>query len=125
MARAAPPAIVKNLSKGRLNAALLEPVVTVSVEVTADVPVTSAVVGLRLHPTPFAGLDTAQVRATFPVNPPDGVTVMVEVPELGCVTLIEPLFVRAKLGATGGVTVTVTVAVCAARVPDVPVTVTV
>lgn len=54
---------------------------TVSVEGTAAVPVTSGAVGLRLQ---VAGLVaatgvTAQVRATVPVNPLDGVTEMVEV----------------------------------------------
>ena len=125
MARADPPAIVKNLSKGRFNLALFAPVVTVSMEVTADAPVTSAVVGFRVHPTPVVVLDTAQVRATFPVNPFDGVTVIVEVPELGCVTVIEPLFVRAKVGAGGAVTVIVTVAVAVGTPVDIPVTVAV
>jgi len=54
---------------------------TVSVEVTAAVPVTSGAVGLKLQ---VAGLVaatgvTAQVRFTVPVKPPDGVTEMVEV----------------------------------------------
>src|SRR5271170_3355389 len=124
MARAAPPAIVKNLSMGRFNLALFAPVVTVSMEVTADAPVTSAVVGLRLHPTPVVVLDTAQVRATFPVNPFDGVTVIVEVPEVGWTRVIEPLFVRAKLGAGAALTVTVTVAV-EVMLPNMPVAVTV
>src|SRR5271156_6267935 len=124
MARAAPPAIVKNLSKGRFNLALFAPVVTVSVEVAADVPVMLTGV-VTLHPTPFAGLDTAQARATLPVNPLDGVTVIVEVPELGCFTVIEPLFVRAKVGAGGAVTVMVTVAVAVGTPVDIPVTVAV
>ena len=81
MARAAPPAIVKNLSKGRLNAALLELVVMVSVEVTADVPVTSAVVGLRLQPDPARRAGNGAGQGHIAVNPLDGVTEMVEVPE--------------------------------------------
>jgi len=123
MARAAPPVIVKNLSKGRLNAALLELALMVRVEVTADVPVTSAVVGLRLQLT-AEELEEVQVSATLPLNPLDGVTEIVEVPEPPCVTVIPPLLERAKLGGTGAVTVTVTVAL-ELRLPDVPVVLTV
>jgi hypothetical protein len=64
----------------------------------------------------------AQVIATAPVNPPDGVTVMVEVLPVvapGLVKVMLPLLVRAMLG--GGVTVTVTVVVCV-NAPEVPVT---
>jgi hypothetical protein len=55
---------------------------TVSVEVTAAVPVTSGEVGLRLQVAGLVaplGPVTAQVRFTVPVNPPDGVTEMTEV----------------------------------------------
>jgi hypothetical protein len=63
----------------------------------------------------------AQVIATAPVNPPDGVTVMVEVLPVvapGLTVMLLPL-VRAKLG--GAATLTVTVVDCANE-PEVPVT---
>ena len=53
----------------------------------------------------------AQLRPTEPVNPPDGVTVMVDVPLPPLVTVMLPLLVRAKLGAVADVTLTLTVAV--------------
>jgi len=72
----------------------LELALMLSVEVTADVPVTFAVVGLRLQVT-AAELELVQLRATLPVNPPEGVTEMVEVPELPWVTVIPPPLERA------------------------------
>lgn len=58
-------------------------VVTVSVDVSAVVPVIETDVGERLHPGGVGferELVTAQVTATVPVNEFDGVTVIVEVP---------------------------------------------
>jgi hypothetical protein len=58
-------------------------VVTVSVDVSADVPVIETDVGERLHPGAVGferELVTAQVSPTVPVNEFDGVTVIVEVP---------------------------------------------
>ena len=104
-------------------AVVVDVVFTVRVEVTADVPETIAVVGFRLQVAglvaPEGGV-TEQARATFPVNPPEGVTEIVEVPELPAVRVIAPLFERVKFCAA--VTFTVTVAVCVID-PDVPVTV--
>ena len=55
---------------------------TVRVDVTAEVPVTSGEVGFRLQVAGLVaplGAVTAQVRSTLPVNPPEGVTEMTEV----------------------------------------------
>jgi acyl dehydratase len=71
----------------------------VKVEVCAAVPAMVTDVGERLQ---VAGSLAAvglieQVRATAPVNPPEGVTVMVEVLPVVApgLTVIGPLFVRA------------------------------
>lgn len=74
-----------------------------------------------------AGLDvSAAVRATLPVNPALGVTVMVAVlPVVApAATVMPPLLVSAKVGGgTKAVTVTPTMVVCVIA-PDTPVTVT-
>lgn len=74
-------------------------VVTASVDVKADVPVMLTEVGDRAQ---VAGLLaavglTAQVRATVPVKPPEGVTLMVEVlPVVApAATVMAPLLERA------------------------------
>jgi len=99
----------------------------VSVEVTAPVPEIAAgcvaeQVGILVAPVGLAV--TAHVSATVPVNPPLGVTVIVEValvPGDGTLTAV-PLNV--KLGvATGALTVTATFVV-SVTLPDTPVTVT-
>jgi hypothetical protein len=80
---------------------------TVSVEVTALVPVIAAgavteQVGKVLE---FVEV-TLHERETSPVNLPEGVTVTVEVPlPPGGAMLMEPLL-RVKLGTTGAVTTT-------------------
>jgi hypothetical protein len=89
-------------------------VATVSVTAFAPVPVTSTD-----DPTPqFAGLVglvgvvvTAQVRFTTPVNPFDGVTVIVAVSPVvaPAIKVSAPLFVSAIAGGGGAVTVTTTV----------------
>ena len=84
--------MVKNLFSGRLRAPLLEPAVTVSMAVTALVPVTSTEVGIEQ--VTCAELEEVQARLTVPVNPLDGVTEMVEVPDAPCVTVIAPLLER-------------------------------
>jgi hypothetical protein len=107
-ATAIPPPTAKNLFNGWLKAALLELVVTVSVEVPAVVPLMLTEVGERLQATPVPEPATAQVRATFPVNP-DGATEIEVVAELPAVMVPEfGLALRAKVGA---VIATVTVVV--------------
>jgi hypothetical protein len=64
----------------------------------------------------------AQLRLTEPVNPPEGVTEIVEVPLPPRVTLMLPLLLRAN-DDDPDVTFTFTTVVCVID-PDVPVTVT-
>ena len=100
----------------------------VSVAVTAVVPVTLSdagtvqVTGL----TALAGdVVTAQLRATVPVNPFEGVMLTVDVlPVVApAVTVIAPLLLSANVaGGVTAVTVTFAVVVCV-MLPDVPVTV--
>ncbi len=106
---------------------VLDVEVTVSVEVPAVVPLivtgeVTAQVG-RLDPVPV----TAQLRATAPVNPPEGVTVMVELPVAPpAAKVTEPLLLRAIAGvAAAACTVTATVLVAEETAVPVPVTVTV
>jgi len=63
----------------------LDPVVAVelAVKVTTLVPVVGFVPKLAVTPLGRADVD----RVTLPVNPPDGVTVIVELPLLPCVTV--------------------------------------
>ena len=102
-------------------------VATVNVPVTAPVPeiaggCATVQVGLPLVP---AGAATAHASATFPVNPPLGVIVMVEVPLAPGALMLTAVPLTAKLGVcAGGFTTTATVAVCDTD-PDVPVTVAV
>jgi hypothetical protein len=89
----------------------------VSVAVSAEAPVIlTGVVELKLNVGGSwapVGLDvTAAVSATLPVNPPLGVTVMVDVLPLvapGLTVTAEPVI--AKLGGTAAVTITELVAV--------------
>ena len=89
-------------------------VATVSIEVTAAVPVMAAGIGERLHvgeSTTLAGAEEiAQERFTLPVKPPDGVAKMVEVPVLPVaaprLTVMLPLLLSVKVTGTGTVTVT-------------------
>jgi hypothetical protein len=103
-------------------------VVMVSVAVCAVVPLIVTEVGATAQ---VAGLAAAfdvnaQLKLTGPINPPAGVTVMLEVLPVAtpATTLIAPLLLSAyvPVGATA-VTATSTVAVCVVD-PDVPVTVT-
>ncbi len=77
-------------------------------------------VGLREQVNP-AG-DTGEVRATVPVKPPIGATVMVEVP-VAPATIVTLVGLAVTEKSIAAVTVTVTVAECE-REPPVPVTVT-
>jgi hypothetical protein len=83
-------------------------VVRVSVEVAAVVPVivTEAGESAQVAGSLVAAGATAQVSATAPVNPPDGVTVIVEV--LAVVaprfTVTLPPFERANPGVAGTLT---------------------
>jgi hypothetical protein len=101
----------------------------VKVEVAAVVPDTVAgdriehVTALTIVP---AGLATAQVSVTGPVNPFDGVTLIVEVfPAVApCTIEMLPLLLRENDGTGAAVTVTLT-AVVEVMLPEVPVTVNV
>ncbi len=101
--------------------------VTVSVAVPAVVPliVTGEVTVQVGTLVPVVGV-TAQVSATAPVNPPDGVTVMFEVPEppaAGSVT--EPLLLSVIAGVVETAPDTTTgTEVVYTRLPEVPVMVT-
>jgi hypothetical protein len=104
-------------------------VVTVRVEVSAEAPVMLTEVGDRAQ---VAGLLAAvglmaQVRATLPVNPPEGVTLIVDVLPVVAPAATEmlPLLLKAKEPVlTAVVTVRVT-GVVSVVVPEVPETVTV
>ena len=111
-ARTAPPVVGQNSLSGSFMA-VAAVVLTVRVVVGADAPVTFAVAGLREQVAgAFAAVGViAQLKLTDPVNPPDGVTVMVDVPLPPRVTVMLPLLLRAKLGAVADVTFTATVAV--------------
>jgi hypothetical protein len=92
---------------------VVDVVATVRVSVNAALPVMVTEFDVKLHVAGLVapvGPATAQVRFTAPVNPFDGVAVMVDVlPEVApAVTLMLPLLVRAKLGTAAAVTVTVT-----------------
>ena len=124
-ARTAPPVDGQNGLAGLLSEVVAGVVLTVNMSVCAVAPLTVTDGVARPHVgrslAPAGELVIAQVIATAPVNPPDGVTVMVEVlpvvaPGL-TVTLL--LLVRAKLG--GKTTFTVTVVNCA-KEPEMPVT---
>jgi len=108
----------------------------VPVTVIVDVPVVAValavkiktlveVVGLvpKLAVTPAGRVDVESV--TLPVNPPDGLTVIVLLPLAPCVTAKEAGEAeRVKFGAAAATTVRLTVVVCVSD-PDVPVMVTV
>ena len=101
---------------------------TVSVAVTAVVPVTAGGVvteQVGASVAPVGVPVTAHVSATAPVKPPLGVTVIVEVAGVPGVTFVRATPLSAKLG-TGAkpVTVTETLVPCE-MLPDVPLTLTV
>ena len=75
---------------------------TVSVEVADDVPVTLAAGAVQVNPV--GELLTAQAKFTWPVKPPDGVTVSPVVPELPAVTAMGPPLLSTKLGTAVTVT---------------------
>jgi len=100
-------------------------VVTVRIDVTATVPVMSAVTGFSAQVAGLvapAGPVTVQAKATLPVNVPNGVTEMVEVlPVTASAAKLRVVGTAVTLkGATFAVTVVVSVIA-----PDTPVTVTV
>src|ERR1039458_8417159 len=106
-ASVAPPAAYQGVprSLGRTKAEVVAAVVaTVSVEVCAVAPLMVTEAGERLHVAgslAATGL-TAQVRATAPVSPFEGVTVIVELLPVVApgTTVMLPLLVKAKPGAT-------------------------
>jgi hypothetical protein len=134
-ARVAPPAAYQGapLDLGRAKAAVVAAVVvTVKVPVPAEASVmlTGVVapklkVGRSVAPAGLVAI--AAVRATLPVRPPLGVTVIVAVLPVvapGELMVMAPLLVNAKVGGgTNAVTVTPTAVVCVIA-PEIPVTVT-
>jgi hypothetical protein len=125
-ARTAPPVDGQNSLSGWLNA-VAAVVLTVKVTVCADAPVTLTDVGVREQLA--AAFDAvgvmAQERLTVPVNPPDGVTEIVDVLPVVAplVTVMLPLLLRAKVPVGAAFTVTLTTDVCV-FVPLTPLTVT-
>ncbi len=87
-------------------------VLTVSVEVWAVAPLIVTEAGERLHVAGSLAASgvTAQVKATAPLNPPDPVTLMVDLLPVVApgLSVMLPLLLRAKLGGTAAFTVTVT-----------------
>jgi hypothetical protein len=74
---------------------------TVSWPVTAAVPVTLIASGFGAHVTPAGNPAAGQVTFTLPVNPPVGVTVMVEGPLAPAVAVTPvPPMVKLPLPAT-------------------------
>jgi hypothetical protein len=102
-------------------------VVTVSVEVCAVAPLMVREVGenAQVAGSLAAAGAMTQVNATAPVNPPEGVAVIVAVLPVVAPgsTVMLPLLVSVKVGATYAFTVTPTMVVIEIA-PDVPVTVT-
>ena len=84
-------------------------VVTVNVDGVADEIVMLATGAEQV--SPVGELLTAQEKLTWPVKPPDGVTVSVLVPLLPAVTVMPPPLVSPMLGAALTVIWTVVVAV--------------
>src|SRR5947199_8756941 len=74
---------------------------SVSVPVTAAVPVTFMASGLGEQVTPGGNAAAGQVTLTVPVNPPVGVTVLADVPLAPAVAVTAlPLMVKAPEGVT-------------------------
>lgn len=98
---------------------------TVSVAVPGVVPViVPGVLTVQVGAVAPAPV-TAQVNATAPVNPPEGVTVMVDVPLAPpAASVMGPLLVSAIPGVVVGAATVNTTEVVNARLPEVPVTVT-
>jgi hypothetical protein len=83
-----------------LPAVVVEVVPTNSAEVTGLVPVTAVLAIEHVGAfVPDAAGVTAQLSATAPVNPPEGVTAIVAVPLLPCATVIGPLFASVNVAA--------------------------
>jgi hypothetical protein len=100
----------------------------VSMEVTGVAPETAPgcateQVGGSIAPVGLAV--TAQARVTLPVNPPPGVTVMVEVPLAPGDAMLTAVPVNLKLGVGGGPLMVIGTLVVWISVPELPVTVAV
>lgn len=100
-------------------------VLTVSVAVTAVVPVIAAgwVTEQTGGSTEPAGPVTVHERATLPVKPPLGVTVIVEVPVAPGEAIVTVVLVRVKFGATGVAATVRGIWVVTVLPPEAPVTV--
>lgn len=119
IAKEAPPAAPKNLWSALLGFGCRRAAVVAAVELTVSV-VVAAVEAATVTLDGIAQVGgslglailvvTAQVRLTEAAKPPDGVTVMVAVfPDAAPGAMVRlPLFVSAKLGLAGAVTVTFT-----------------
>ena len=102
---------------------MVDVVPTVSVEIADDEPVT-LVAGAE-QVSPVGKPVTVQAKFTWPVKPPEGVTVSPVVPLLPAVTVIGPPLLSAKLGATFTVIETLVLEVILPVVASEPVTVAV
>ena len=96
---------------------------TVSVEIAADEPV-MLVVGAE-QVSPVGEPVTMQAKFTWPVKPPEGITVSPVVPLLPAVTVIGPPLLSARLGAALTVIETLVLEVILPVVASEPVTVAV
>ena len=96
---------------------------TVRIEFAGVAPAILTEAGFREQVTGLVALAglvvTAQVRATVPVNPVDGVAMIVDVPVPPCVMETAPLLLMLNVGAA--LMVTFKVVLCE-MLPDVPVT---
>jgi len=100
-------------------------VLTVSVAITGAVPVIAAgwvteQTGGSTEPT---GPVTVHERATLPVKPPLGVTVIFEVPVAPGEAMVTVVLVRVKFGGTGGAVTVRGTWVVTVLPPEAPVTV--
>jgi hypothetical protein len=100
-------------------------VLTVSVAVTAAVPVIAAgwVTEQTGGSTEPAEPVTVHERVTLPVKPPLGVTVIVEVPVAPGEAMVTVVLVRVRFGATGGAVTVRGMWVVTVLPPEAPITV--
>jgi hypothetical protein len=97
----------------------------VSIAVTAAVPVIAAgwVTEQTGGSTEPAGPVTVHERATLPIKPPLGVTVIVEVPVAPGEAMVMVVLVKVKFGGRGGAVTVRGIWVVTVSAPDAPVTV--
>src|ERR1700756_2759798 len=121
-----PPPTAKNLSRGRWRAPLVAAVeVIVIVVVTEPVPVMLTVDGIEqvgVLVAPIGLLVSEQLMLTVPVNPPTGLTVMVEVLPVVAPGVRPVRFVPATENPAAGFRVTGTLRTWLVVLPSVAVT---